>query len=497
MQAIARWGNFFNQELYGSPTTLPWGIPIDCAHRIAAYPCATFPLETTRFHPLFLYESLSGLIGLLALVWIGYHLRRRLRPGDLLLLFFIWYGIVRFTLEAFRSDNWTFFGVPTAQVVSAAFIVLAVVDPRVATPTGSPGRRSADASRGRRPGVRRAVRSIRRAAASPTRRRGSDPDAAPDLELPAATTAPAEPDAAAGLRWATRASRPTPTTAGGRRPPASRPRRWPRPAAARWRASRGSVARRRPGRRCCTGSCGSWRGSSASSSSGSGSGRPARRSCRRGGYFLVAAAHRGWMDPFVVMHALPTEPRAWFLGQRAVDVHLALARAADPPARRASCRCGAAASGSTATSRRRARSSPTAPSSSRCRKGPSAVRRAGSGRSATAGRSSRSGPEAPIVPLAIAGTEELYLGRRMASQVLPPTTARALAGLRADDALPAPGSREELETARRMSDALAAILGPVVEALYPWTVDPPTHPRRLRRRLTWLLLRPGRLDRDG
>ena len=61
MQAIARWGNFFNQELYGPPTTLPWGIPIDCAHRLqAVYPCAAFPVETTRFHPLFLYESLSG-----------------------------------------------------------------------------------------------------------------------------------------------------------------------------------------------------------------------------------------------------------------------------------------------------------------------------------------------------------------------------------------------------------------------------------------------------
>jgi hypothetical protein len=47
-----------------------------------------------------------------------------------------------------------------------------------------------------------------------------------------------------------------------------------------------------------------------------------------------------------------------------------------------------------------------------------------------------------------------------------------------------------------MNDALAAILGPVVEELHPWTVDPPTHARRLRKRLTWLLLRPGRLDRD-
>ncbi len=105
--------------------------------------------------------------------------------------------------------------------------------------------------------------------------------------------------------------------------------------------------------------------------------------------------------------------------------------------------------------------------------------------------------DAPIVPLAMAGTEELYLGRRLASQVLPVTSARALAGLGPGEPLPPEGSREELTMAHRMSDALAATLGPVVEALYPWTVDPPEHPRRLRRRLTWLLLRPGRLDRDG
>ena len=126
MQAVARWGNFFNQELYGSPTTLPWGIPIDCEFRIAAYPCATFPFETTRFHPLFLYESLSGLIGLLVVVWIGYHLRPRLRPGDIILTFFAWYGATRFVLETFRSDNWLFFGVPTAQIISGIVVVLAL-----------------------------------------------------------------------------------------------------------------------------------------------------------------------------------------------------------------------------------------------------------------------------------------------------------------------------------------------------------------------------------
>ncbi len=130
MQAVARWGNFFNQELYGSPTTLPWGIPIDCAHRITGatfdYACDVLP-ESTRFHPLFLYESLSGVLGALFLIWIGFHLRKRLRPGDLLLVFFIWYGVVRFALETFREGNWTFFGVPTAQIVSILFIVPALI----------------------------------------------------------------------------------------------------------------------------------------------------------------------------------------------------------------------------------------------------------------------------------------------------------------------------------------------------------------------------------
>ena len=59
MQAVGRLGNFFNQELYGPPTTLPWGIAIDCEHRVAEYPCGAFPLDTTHFQPLFLYESLS------------------------------------------------------------------------------------------------------------------------------------------------------------------------------------------------------------------------------------------------------------------------------------------------------------------------------------------------------------------------------------------------------------------------------------------------------
>lgn len=215
-----------------------------------------------------------------------------------------------------------------------------------------------------------------------------------------------------------------------------------------------------------------------------------------GGYLLVAAAHRGWMDPFVVMHAIPAEPRAWFLGSGpstfttpwrerlihrlggllpvwrggvGVDQHVASARAV-------------IANGAVFAQMPEGTVS-----------GPAG--RIGPFRAGWAVIALRM--DAPIVPLAIAGTEELYLGRRLASQVLPVTSVRALAGLEPGAALPASGSREELAMAHLMSDALAAILGPAVEALYPWTVEPPAHPRRLRRRLTWLLLRPGRLDRDG
>ena len=126
MQAVARWGNFFNQELYGPPTNLPWGIPIECAKRVSEFACppvGTYAFETTRFQPLFLYESLSGLIGMLALMWLARRFSSRLRQGDLLLGFFIWYGTVRFALESLRTNNWTFFSIPTAQIVSAAFVL--------------------------------------------------------------------------------------------------------------------------------------------------------------------------------------------------------------------------------------------------------------------------------------------------------------------------------------------------------------------------------------
>jgi phosphatidylglycerol---prolipoprotein diacylglyceryl transferase len=123
MQAVGRWGNFFNQELYGPPTTLPWGIAIDCVHRVAPYSCDAYPEATTFFHPLFLYESISGILGALTLLWIARRWGARMRPGDLFFIFLIWYAVVRFLLENLRTGNWIFFGIPTAMVVSIVVVV--------------------------------------------------------------------------------------------------------------------------------------------------------------------------------------------------------------------------------------------------------------------------------------------------------------------------------------------------------------------------------------
>ena len=94
-QGIARWGNFFNQELYGPPTDLPWGIAIDCGHRIAQYPCTLYPVETTGFHPLFFYESALTITGGVIALVLARRFTSRLLDGDLASFWMIWYGGVR------------------------------------------------------------------------------------------------------------------------------------------------------------------------------------------------------------------------------------------------------------------------------------------------------------------------------------------------------------------------------------------------------------------
>jgi phosphatidylglycerol:prolipoprotein diacylglycerol transferase len=127
-QAIARWGNFFNQELYGPPTDLPWGITIDCEHRIPAYDCglrADLPPATTGFHPLFLYESIWDALGGGLALWLARRHGGSLRRGDLASFWMVWYGGGRLVLETYRSGwDWTVGGVPTAMLIGAVLVVV-------------------------------------------------------------------------------------------------------------------------------------------------------------------------------------------------------------------------------------------------------------------------------------------------------------------------------------------------------------------------------------
>lgn len=119
-QAIGRWGNLFNQELYGPPTDLPWGIPISEANRPVEH------LAETHFHPLFFYESFLSFLGVVVLLFVARRFAHRLRMGDILLLYFVWYPAERSALEFLRSDNWKVGAVPMAQIVGAVLIVVAV-----------------------------------------------------------------------------------------------------------------------------------------------------------------------------------------------------------------------------------------------------------------------------------------------------------------------------------------------------------------------------------
>jgi prolipoprotein diacylglyceryl transferase len=88
-QAFGRWGNYFNQELYGTPTDLPWGLEID--------------REPSPVHPTFLYESIYNLILIAVLIRIGR--ARRLKEGSLLFCYMVGYGVGRFLLEQIRTDT--------------------------------------------------------------------------------------------------------------------------------------------------------------------------------------------------------------------------------------------------------------------------------------------------------------------------------------------------------------------------------------------------------
>jgi phosphatidylglycerol:prolipoprotein diacylglycerol transferase len=118
-QAIGRWGNFVNQELYGLPTNLPWAIYIDPQYRLTQY------LDISYYHPLFLYESLWNLGNMFFLLWLGRRYARRLLAGDLMLVYLITYPVGRFLLEFIRADAPQAFGINTNQTVMAIVAVAA------------------------------------------------------------------------------------------------------------------------------------------------------------------------------------------------------------------------------------------------------------------------------------------------------------------------------------------------------------------------------------
>ncbi|WP_083393129.1 prolipoprotein diacylglyceryl transferase [Curtobacterium sp. MMLR14_010] len=121
-QAFGRLGNYFNHELFGMPTSLPWGLQIESSN--AAYP--TGLPEGTLFHPTFLYEIIWNVVGVAVILLIDR--RFQLQWGRVLALYLIWYGIGRSVLESIRVDtSETFFGVRTNVWVAFAAILLGIV----------------------------------------------------------------------------------------------------------------------------------------------------------------------------------------------------------------------------------------------------------------------------------------------------------------------------------------------------------------------------------
>lgn len=117
-QGLGRLGNYFNQELFGAPTALPWGLVID-------RPNGAIPIglpEDTLFHPTFAYEMLWNFVGAAVLIAVGSRLN--LQWGRLLGLYLVWYGIGRAALETLRLDPAELIGGLRVNFLGALFVVL-------------------------------------------------------------------------------------------------------------------------------------------------------------------------------------------------------------------------------------------------------------------------------------------------------------------------------------------------------------------------------------
>ena len=119
-QAVGRWGNYFNQELFGRPTRLPWGLEIDLAHRPPGF------TQYATFHPTFLYESLWCLIVFGTLLYVERSFR--LKQGQVFALYIAMYTFGRTWFESLRIDNATrIFGVRFNLLLSIVLCIFGVV----------------------------------------------------------------------------------------------------------------------------------------------------------------------------------------------------------------------------------------------------------------------------------------------------------------------------------------------------------------------------------
>jgi phosphatidylglycerol:prolipoprotein diacylglycerol transferase len=117
-QAIGRWGNFINQEVYGSPSTLPWAITIAPENRLPEFQ------QYATYHPLFLYESLFNFLNMGLLIWAGRKFQDKLKDGDIFLIYLISYPIYRFFMEYLRLDNSYVGGINANQTMMLVVAVL-------------------------------------------------------------------------------------------------------------------------------------------------------------------------------------------------------------------------------------------------------------------------------------------------------------------------------------------------------------------------------------
>ena len=129
-QGLARLGNLINQELYGPPTELPWGIPIAAVHRIPPWDdLQRFPEESTRFHPAFAYEMTWNFLSAGLLLWVSHRFLKRLKPGAMFAGWLILAGVGRVLIESFRPDQPRVPGTDLSysRIVAGAMAVVGVV----------------------------------------------------------------------------------------------------------------------------------------------------------------------------------------------------------------------------------------------------------------------------------------------------------------------------------------------------------------------------------